>query len=239
MARTNVSTAHASAALALAMLVCGAPPVAAQQAPASRALTIYPPTGLPIVPVMEGWYENDDGSVTISFGYHNKNQTGTLVIPFGENNRLEPASYDGVQPTFFDQGRHTGVFTVTLPENARRESVWWRWSQAVDATLHREGEVDARRTERADEEEAGIHSGGSGRAVGSLGTRGVVEEDFPCNGQRGVGVHGAVFSFISTGYVLSSGFSQVLRRPLETTPHVGNDICRAGLLLCWPRPRRT
>ena len=125
MARTSVSTAHASAALALALLVCGAAPVAAQQAPASRALTIYPPTGLPIVPVMEGWYENDDGSVTISFGYHNKNQTGTLVIPFGENNRLEPASYDGVQPTFFDQGRHTGVFTVTLPENARRESVWW------------------------------------------------------------------------------------------------------------------
>lgn len=125
MARTNVSTAHASAALALAMLVCGAAPVAAQQAPASRALTLYPPTGLPIVPVMEGWYENDDGSVTISFGYHNKNQTGTLVIPFGENNRLEPASYDGVQPTFFDRGRHTGVFTVTLPENARRESVWW------------------------------------------------------------------------------------------------------------------
>ncbi len=32
-------------------------------------------------------------------------------------------------------------------------------------------------------------------------------------------------SFISTGYVLQhfTGFSQVLRRPLETTPHAGND----------------
>jgi len=33
--------------------------------------------------------------------------------------------YDGVQPTFFERGRHTGVFTVTLPASARRDSVWW------------------------------------------------------------------------------------------------------------------
>ena len=43
-----------------AVLVCCATGLSAQQPPASRALTIYPPTGLPIVPVMEGWYENDD-----------------------------------------------------------------------------------------------------------------------------------------------------------------------------------
>jgi hypothetical protein len=97
----------------------------AQQPPASRALTLLPPSGLPIIPVMEGWYENDDGSVTISFGYHNRNKEGTLAIPFGENNRIEPARFDGVQPTFFDRGRHTGVFTVTLPRSMRGESVWW------------------------------------------------------------------------------------------------------------------
>ena len=97
----------------------------AQQPPASRVLTLAPPTGLPIIPAMEGWYENEDGTVTISFGYHNKNLEGTIVIPFGENNRIEPAQFDGIQPTFFDKGRHTGVFTVTLPESMRGESVWW------------------------------------------------------------------------------------------------------------------
>ena len=97
----------------------------AQQPPASRALTIYPPAGLPIIPVMEGWYDNGDGTVTISFGYHNKNAESVVVIPFGETNRIEPAQFDRVQPTYFDRGRHTGVFTVTLPEEMHDESVWW------------------------------------------------------------------------------------------------------------------
>jgi hypothetical protein len=108
-----------------ALLACLSSFSPAQQPPASRALTIYPPAGLPIIPVMEGWYDNDDGSVTISFGYHNKNAVGTLVIPLGENNWIEPAIFDGVQPTYFDRGRHTGAFTVTLPASMRDESVWW------------------------------------------------------------------------------------------------------------------
>jgi hypothetical protein len=97
----------------------------AQQPPPERPLTIYPPSGLPVIPVMEGWYDNDDGSVTISFGYHNKNDTGVILAPFGETNRIEPAEFDGVQPTFFDRGRHTGVFTIRLPAERRNETVWW------------------------------------------------------------------------------------------------------------------
>jgi len=97
----------------------------AQQPRPERALTIYPPAGLPVIPVMEGWYDNDDGSVTVSFGYHNRNSEGVLMVPFGENNRIEPAEFDGMQPNYFDVGRHTGVFTVTLPQDRRDESVWW------------------------------------------------------------------------------------------------------------------
>jgi hypothetical protein len=114
-----------STAAVLTLLACVSSTSYAQQPPASRALTIYPPTGLPIIPVMEGWYENDDGSVTISFGYHNKNESGTLVIPLGDNNWIEPAQFDGIQPTYFDRGRHTGIFTITLPEEMRDDSVWW------------------------------------------------------------------------------------------------------------------
>jgi len=111
--------------ISLLFLVFASAALCAQPPPASRALTILPPTGLPIIPVMEGWYANDDGSVTISFGYHNKNTEGTVVAPLGDGNRIEPAEFDGVQPTYFDRGRHTGVFAVTLPEDRRNESVWW------------------------------------------------------------------------------------------------------------------
>jgi hypothetical protein len=50
-----------------------------------------------------------------------------------------------------------------------------------------EGEVDAREEGTAGEE-ASVHGSGSGRVVGSLGTRGVVEDDRPGDGRTGVGV---------------------------------------------------
>ncbi len=109
----------------LILLVLASSAVFAQQPPVSRALTILPPTGLPIIPVMEGWYDNEDGSVTISFGYHNKNAEGVVVVPFSDDNRIEPVEFDGIQPTYFDRGRHTGVFAITLPEDRRNDSVWW------------------------------------------------------------------------------------------------------------------
>jgi len=113
-------------ALAGSMMLAARPSMAqALQPPPERALTIFPPVGLPVIPVMEGWYDNDDGSVTISFGYHNRNSEGVLVVPLGANNRIEPAEFDGAQPTFFDRDRHTGVFTITLPADRRDESVWW------------------------------------------------------------------------------------------------------------------
>ena len=47
-----------------------------------------------LAPFMEGWYENEDGTFSISFGYLNANQD-TLMIPVGEGNSLDPAEYDG------------------------------------------------------------------------------------------------------------------------------------------------
>ena len=47
-------------------------------------------------------YDNDDGSATISFGYFNRNtlNDGVVMVPLGESNRIEPAQFDGMQPTF-------------------------------------------------------------------------------------------------------------------------------------------
>ena len=64
-----------------------------------------------LAPFMEGWYENEDGTYTISFGYSNAN-LDTLYIPVGEDNFLDPAQFDGVQSTIFFPGHHRGIFTV-------------------------------------------------------------------------------------------------------------------------------
>ncbi|HJN46077.1 MAG: hypothetical protein QGI10_00030 [Vicinamibacterales bacterium] len=71
--------------------------------------------GLPVSPFFEGWYENPDGSHTLSFGFFNRNREETLHIPHGPDNFLAPGEYDGAQPTIFAPGRGTGVFTVTVP----------------------------------------------------------------------------------------------------------------------------
>jgi hypothetical protein len=92
--------------------------------PNNRFLTLEAPVGMPVIPVMEGWYPNDDGSITISFGYHNRNKE-TIDIPLGENNYIEPARFNGMQPTHFEAERDTGVFTVTLPADMAKSDVWW------------------------------------------------------------------------------------------------------------------
>lgn len=113
-----------SIGVALAMLIGAILPVQAQQPP-PRLLTIPMPSGTPIIPVMEGWSPEADGSVTISFGYINRNTEEVEIIPHGPNNRIEPASLDGHQPTVFETGRHTGAFTVNIPADMASETIWW------------------------------------------------------------------------------------------------------------------
>jgi len=80
---------------------------------------------------MEGWYANEDGTYTLSFGYSNAN-TDTLYIPVGENNFLDPAQFDGVQATIFFPGHHRGIFTVTLPAEMKDQDVWWNLRKPND-----------------------------------------------------------------------------------------------------------
>ncbi|MDG2421882.1 MAG: hypothetical protein P8N40_09300 [Gammaproteobacteria bacterium] len=90
----------------------------------TRPLRPPSPEGTPVIPFMEGWYANDDGTVTVSFGYHNRNAED-IIVPLGENNRIEPARFDGMQPEIYFPGRHPGVFTVTIPASMQDESIWW------------------------------------------------------------------------------------------------------------------
>tara|TARA_B110000196_G_scaffold124830_1_gene108283 strand:+ start:2039 stop:2962 length:924 start_codon:yes stop_codon:yes gene_type:complete len=90
----------------------------------TRPLRPPSPEGTPVIPFMEGWYANSDGSVTVSFGYHNRN-TEDVFVPLGENNRIEPARLDGMQPEIYFSGRHPGVFGVTIPASMQNEPIWW------------------------------------------------------------------------------------------------------------------
>ena len=73
------------------------------------------PTGRPVSPAFEGWYENPDGTYTLSFGYFNRSEDEVLFLPAGSDNFIEPAGFDGPQPDIFLARRHVGVFTVTVP----------------------------------------------------------------------------------------------------------------------------
>lgn len=112
------------ASMALVLLANIVIVVAANAQQATRPLRPPSPGGLPVIPFMEGWYANEDGSVTVSFGYHNRN-TEDVIVPMGENNRIEPAQLDGMQPEIYFSGRHPGVFAVTIPASMGDESVWW------------------------------------------------------------------------------------------------------------------
>ena len=122
--------------LILALVVLTSAPAMAQHPSNSRygnglrmPLSPIPATGEPVAPFFEGWLRNDDGTFTFSFGYFNLNGEEILDIPIEPDNVIEPAEYDGVQPTHFPSSprREQGVFHVTVPasyEDGRQRVVW-------------------------------------------------------------------------------------------------------------------
>ncbi|MCY4265244.1 MAG: hypothetical protein OXE78_10350 [Gammaproteobacteria bacterium] len=98
--------------------------LSAQSVDTGRFLSLTPSGGLPVIPVLEGWIANPDGTTSYSFGVINRNEEA-VEIPLGESNRIEPAYYDGIQPTHFPPGRSTGAFLVTVPAAEQDNDVWW------------------------------------------------------------------------------------------------------------------
>ena len=114
---------------ALALLACGylaVPAAASGQGITEGRWPVQPTsrTDRVIAPFLEGFYLNDDGTVTYSFGYLNVNEE-VVEIPIGEANVVEPAQLDGMQPTVFLPGRRRGMFAVTVPAGMRDQDVWW------------------------------------------------------------------------------------------------------------------
>lgn len=97
-------SALAGGALCLVFFAGVPSPLQAQRIPfAKRFFTeqVLRPADQPVVPIYEGWFENDDGTYDICFGYFNLNLEESVDIPLGGQNFIEPSRYDGRQPTHF------------------------------------------------------------------------------------------------------------------------------------------
>jgi hypothetical protein len=117
MSRTRVAI---GLAVALAVSVAGS--LEAQQNPIAR----QQPKGLGVTPNFEGWYQNPDGTYTLSFGVLNRNTQQVLDIPVGEHNMVSPGAADQGQPTHFEPGRQYGIFAVTVPADfGPQDRVTW------------------------------------------------------------------------------------------------------------------
>lgn len=97
--------------LAAALTILGWTSLPAQNLP----LAPQRPEGLAVSPVFEGWYPNPDGTITLSYGYLNRNTEEIVDVPVGPGNFVSPGPEDQGQPTHFNTRRHWGVFTVTVP----------------------------------------------------------------------------------------------------------------------------
>lgn len=90
-------------------------------------------TGEEVAPMFNGWIRNEDRSVTMIFGFANLNRTSDLDIPLGPNNKLEPAMFQGTQPTHFPvysrRGfvgmQERGAFAVNVPADMADTDVVW------------------------------------------------------------------------------------------------------------------
>lgn len=104
--------------------------------------------GQHIEPAYEGWEQNEDGSYSFLFGYHNENWEEQPDIPVGDNNQFSPGKADRGQPTHFLPRRNRFTFKVRVPEDwGDKELVWAVTHNGVTkkayGTLARDYVVDA------------------------------------------------------------------------------------------------
>ncbi|MDE2866329.1 MAG: hypothetical protein F4Y07_07085 [Gemmatimonadetes bacterium] len=128
MRGTQVARPLLAALILVIVQAAGGGPLHAQE---RQRLPLAPilPKGDEVAPFFEGWYRNDDGTFTLSFGFFNLNSEQVLDIPVGPDNFVEPAEFDGMQPTHFPvrPRRDRGVFHVTVPasyEDGEQAVVW-------------------------------------------------------------------------------------------------------------------
>src|SRR5882672_7986152 len=82
-------------------------------------------SGQVISPAYEGWRTEDDGSMTMVFGYMNQNWAEEFDIPIGPDNNIEPGGPDRGQPTHFYPRRSPFLFTINVPKDFGDKEIIW------------------------------------------------------------------------------------------------------------------
>lgn len=110
--------------LSLVLVAASQTPVDAQ-VPLPQLLAPPSPNANVVSPFFEGWYENPDGTYTLSFGYFNRNMEEPVNVPLGEDNFIEPAQFNGTQVTHFLPTRERGAFAITIPAEFKDRDIVW------------------------------------------------------------------------------------------------------------------
>ena len=82
-------------------------------------------SGQTVMPAYEGWRYNDDGAITMYFGYMNSNWLQEFDVPVGPDNAIEPGGPDQGQPTHFYPRRNPFLFTVAVPKDLGTKELTW------------------------------------------------------------------------------------------------------------------
>ena len=81
--------------------------------------------GQSVSPAYEGWWQNEDGTYSLFFGYMNSNWEEELDVPVGPDNNIEPGGPDRGQPTHFYPRRNMFLFTVEVPPDFGDDELVW------------------------------------------------------------------------------------------------------------------
>jgi hypothetical protein len=134
-------------------ILAGALAVAAATAHA-QGLAPAATRGRSVTPAFEGWYQNKDGTFSISFGYYNRNSDEVVDVPIGPDNFVSPGDQNQGQPSRFYSKRHWGVFAVKVPADFGFKTVTWTVKfrgelYAIAGNLKPDWQIDALEGEAA------------------------------------------------------------------------------------------
>ncbi len=83
-------------------------------------------SGQPVQPIYEGWQRNPDGTISMYFGYINRNYAEDLSVPIASGNSFSPGAPDRGQPTLFYSRIHRQLFNVKVPGNwGKTQELTW------------------------------------------------------------------------------------------------------------------